>query len=111
MRPSSASAQSANPASNTALRQRARSATVVFAVRLIASPRRLEHDDELILGGLREAQALARERFDSGVLRPGALLDLQSTPIDLQLVELAIQLLTFDEQLPRAMLDAHDPDS
>ena len=40
-----------------------------------------------------------------------ALLDLQPAPLDLQLVELAVQALGFDEQLPRPMLDVDDPDS
>src|SRR5688572_109434 len=111
MRPSSATAQSANPRSSTALRQPARSATVVFGALVIFSTHWLDYDHELIVARHGQLQLFTTERFDARMRSERALLDLQPPPVDLQPVELAVQALGFDEQLPRPMLDIDDPDA
>lgn len=45
----------------------------------------------------------ARDTLDEGLGGPGALLELQLSPLDLEVVPASIQLLELDEQLPRAM--------
>ena len=64
--------------------------------RFIRSPLRLYDHDQLLVARHREVQALAREALDSRMRGPCALLDLQASPIDLELVLLAIQLLELE---------------
>src|SRR5690349_15974381 len=52
----------------------------------------------------RHAQLLARDAFDESMRRPRALLQLQLTPLDLEVVALVVEAFELDEQLTSAML-------
>jgi hypothetical protein len=49
----------------------------------------------------------AGDALDEGMGGPGALLELQLTPLDFQVVPACIQLLELDEHLACAMLAVH----
>ena len=102
---------SAKPTSSNAPRQRARSATVVFAASFHLSVRRLDDDDELVVARHRQMQALAGERLDPRGVAHTCLARSAAAPVGLQPIELAVQVLGLDEQLARTMLDVDDPDA